>query len=58
MAIAADLRAFRAKPYRTYLIERKMSKLDLIYTAIVLIIFIWGWIYAYLGGAATPGFIF
>jgi len=29
LAIVADLRAFRAKPYQTYLIERRMSKADL-----------------------------
>lgn len=57
MAIAADLRAFRAKPYRTYLIERKFNKLDWAFTVITLVVLILGWVYAYMGGAATPGFI-
>ena len=57
MAIAADLRAFRAKPNRTYLIERKMTKKDIIFTIITLAVLILGWIYAYLGAIATPGLV-
>ena len=57
MAIAADLRAFRAKPNRTYLIERKMSRSDWIYLIISIAIFIFGWYYAYIGFVATPGII-
>lgn len=57
MAIAADLRAFRAKPNRTYLIERKFNRVDWAFTLITLIVWTLGWIYAYLGAAATPGFI-
>ena len=57
MAIAADLRAFRAKPKRTYLIERRMTIRDWIFLAISIAVFIYGWYYAYIGFAATPGII-
>ncbi len=57
MAIAADLRAFRAKPNRTYLIERKMSLRDWVFFIVSMAVFIAGWWYAYLGAAATPGII-
>ncbi len=57
MAIAADLRAFRAKPNRTYLIERKFTRVDWLFASVTLTVWILGWVYAYLGAAATPGFI-
>ncbi|RLE91441.1 MAG: hypothetical protein DRJ55_05650 [Thermoprotei archaeon] len=58
MSIAADLRAFRAKPYRTYLIERKMSRTDLTFTAFCLAVLLLGLYYAFvLGGVALPGLV-
>ena len=57
LAIAADLRAFRAKPNRTYLIEREMNKEDFIFTIITTVVLILGWVYAFYGGVAMPGFV-
>lgn len=58
MSIAADLRAFRAKPYRTYLIERKMSRTDLTFTVFCLAVLLLGLYYAFvLGGVALPGLV-
>ena len=55
LAIAADLRAFRAKPNRTYLIERKFKRSDWIFTIITLAFLLTGIILAYLGLTAPPG---
>lgn len=57
ISIAADLRAFRAKPNRTYLIESRLSVVDWIYLLITIAVFIFGWYLAYIGFAATPGII-
>lgn len=57
MAIAADLRAFRAKPNRTYLIERRLNARDWAYLIVTAAVFILGWYLAYIGFVATPGII-
>ncbi|RLI12227.1 hypothetical protein DRO33_02910 [Candidatus Bathyarchaeota archaeon] len=58
MAIAADLRAFRAKPYRTYLIERRMNRADIAFTLLSLGVLAAGLYYAFvLGAIALPGLV-